>query len=38
VFTLAPGALRNKTYPLAVILDGITLYISATRWPRRLRN
>jgi hypothetical protein len=22
----APAALRNKTYPLAVILDGITLY------------
>jgi hypothetical protein len=26
VFTPAPAALRNKTYPLAVILDGITLY------------
>jgi transposase-like protein len=26
VFTPAPPALRHKTYPLAVILDGITLY------------
>ena len=26
VFTPSPAALRHKTYPLAVILDGITLY------------
>jgi transposase-like protein len=26
VFTPSPAALRNKTYPLAIILDGITLY------------
>lgn len=26
VFTPAPGDLRNKTYPLRVILDGVTLY------------
>ena len=26
VFTPAPAALRHKTYPLAVILDGVTLY------------
>ena len=26
VFTPAPASLRHKTYPLAVILDGITLY------------
>ena len=26
VFTPAPPALRHKTYPLAVILDGVTLY------------
>jgi transposase-like protein len=26
VFTPAPPALRHKTYPLAVILDGITFY------------
>jgi hypothetical protein len=38
VFTPAPAALRNKTYPLAVILDGITSTISVTRWPRRPRN
>jgi transposase-like protein len=26
VFTPAPGDLRNKTYPLRLILDGLTLY------------
>src|ERR1700675_3285402 len=26
VFTPAPAALRYKTYPLRVILDGVTLY------------
>src|SRR5216684_9186868 len=26
VFTPAPGALRNKTYPLRVVLDAVTLY------------
>jgi hypothetical protein len=26
VFTPAPAELRNKTYPLRLILDGVTLY------------
>src|SRR5207302_1182833 len=26
VFTPAPAALRNKTYPLRIVLDAITLY------------
>jgi hypothetical protein len=29
VFTPSPAALRNKTYPLAAILDGITLHTLA---------
>ena len=26
MFTPAPAELRNKTYPLRLILDGVTLY------------
>src|ERR1700687_948591 len=33
VFTPAPPALRDKTYPLRVILDGVTRYIIGYSLP-----